>query len=88
MLPLRDREDGCATSAWSDDRFREHAPKWPLRRPTFSIRRRLIFAFPFGTLVLRDENNDEFFLSELDCEIRFAAKQLSSKTTDIPITAH
>jgi D-alanyl-D-alanine-carboxypeptidase/D-alanyl-D-alanine-endopeptidase len=46
------------------------------KSPAFRIRRgngRLMFEFPvFGALVLRAENDHEFFLPELDCEIRFA----------------
>jgi len=45
--------------------------------PSFGIKRgngRLTLTFPvFGPLVLRAENDHEFFLPELDCEIRFAA---------------
>lgn len=45
--------------------------------PAFGIRRgngRLTLAFPVvGTLVLRAENDHEFFMPELDFEIRFAA---------------
>jgi hypothetical protein len=45
--------------------------------PAFGITRgngRLTLTFPvFGPLVLRAENDHDFFLPELDCEIRFAA---------------
>jgi len=44
--------------------------------PALGIKRgngRLMLSFPvFGALVLRAENDHEFFLPELDCEIRFA----------------
>jgi CubicO group peptidase (beta-lactamase class C family) len=47
----------------------QQGPALPIRRGNG----RLTLTFPvFGTLVLRAENDHEFFLPELDCEIRFA----------------
>src|SRR5206468_1183189 len=48
-----------------------------LKGPAFRIRRgngRLMLTFPVvGALVLRAENDHEFFMPELDCEVRFPA---------------